>query len=70
MLELELASSLLCNSLPATRPRSDFIYTEIAAPRRFDFIYTEMAVPRRFDFLYTEMAASPLIFRRRLGYVR
>ena len=46
------------NSLAATRSRSDFIYTEMAARRRFDFIYTEMAARRRFEFyLHRDLCA-------------
>ena len=71
----KILTELLCpvlsrNSLAATRPRSDFIYTKSSGRRglsfrytknvvrrRLDFIYTRNAARRRFNFIYTEMAA-------------
>ena len=54
----------LCrNSLAATRPRLDSIYTEMAARRRFDFIYTEIAARRRFEFyLHRDWCAVEIWF--------
>ena len=41
-----------------TSSGSDFIYTEIADPRRSDFIYTEIADASRADRIHIEAAES------------
>ena len=48
----------MCGRRSPTSSGSDFIYTEIADPRRSDFIYTEIADASRADRIHIEAAES------------
>ena len=63
-LSCSACNSIARNSIAATRPRFDFIYTKSYGRRGLSFRYTKNVVRRRLDFIYTKNAA-----RRRLNFI-